>query len=94
MCESSWTCGDFYECTAAQKTFDDEYCWIEECKNTCEEKTCTVFRTDDTQYNQFDGSYYWTSEECAVDNFEENKEAATEAATMYAEAYAETFEAA
>jgi len=86
-CDNSWECQDFYECGDDLKNFDSEYCYVEECWNVCEETYCNIFRTDDTQYNQYDGTYYWTTEECPVDEQAQQIAAAQEHANEIAEGF-------
>jgi len=90
-CETTWECQDFVECDSDLKNFDDEYCYVEECWNVCEDTYCNIFRTDDTQYNQYDGTYYWTTEECPVDENAEQFEAVSEQASIIAEGFEDTF---
>ena len=57
FCDNSWECREFYECDDDLKNYDEEYCWVEECFNECGEDYSNVFRTDDSQYNECDGTY-------------------------------------
>ena len=87
FCDNSWECRDFSECDDDLKSHDEEYCWVEKCFNECGEDYCNVFRTDESQYNEQDGTYYWSTEECPVDPTEE-----LAAASVRSQRVASTFE--
>lgn len=90
ICDYSWECLDFFECDDSIKTHSQEYCWIEECYNDCGEEYCNVFRTDESMYNENDGTYYWDTEECPVDPTEELANRAARTARV-AEAFNDSF---
>jgi hypothetical protein len=90
VCDYSWECREFYQCDESLKNHDEEYCWIEECYNDCGEEYCNVFRTDESLYNEYDGTYYWATEECPAEPADEIAASAIRAARV-AEAFDDTF---